>query len=127
MDAIAGRSKWSGTDKKCKECNGIMVKVGVNVYACTKCGLNQHSGVKKKFTFRKYVYPKYSQQIEKQEERKKAFTPMAMRIEKQWEGKSAFTPSFYDKTESNKTKLIMHSKSKNCIYQIILMKEILRN
>ncbi len=55
MDAIAGRSKWSATDKKCKECNGNMVKVGVNTYACTKCGLKQRSGVKKKFTFRKYI------------------------------------------------------------------------
>ncbi len=36
-----------------------------------------------------------------------------MRIEKQWEGKNAFTPSVYDKTESIKTKRIMHSKSKN--------------
>ena len=55
MDAIAGRSKWSTTDKKCEECNGNTVKIGVNAYVCTKCGLKQRSKVKRK-SFRKYTY-----------------------------------------------------------------------
>ena len=89
MDGIAGRSKWSATDKKCKECNCNMVKVGVNMFACTRCGLKQRSEVKRKFTFRKYPYPytKYSQQIEKQ-----------------WEGKDAFTGAVYEKPKKNKSK-----------------------
>ncbi len=105
MDAIAGRSKWSVTDKKCEECNGNMVKVGVNTYVCSTCRINQRSEVKKKFTFRKYTSTstKYSQQIEKQ-----------------WEGKNAFTPTIYDKSEyiePNKSNYIKPELTKNKLYK----------
>ncbi len=96
MDTIAGRSKWSATNKKCEECNGNMVKVGINLYVCTKCGLKQRSEVKRKLYFRKYTTPKYLQ-----------------KVEKQWEGKNALTPTVYDKAKINKTKHIEHNKSKN--------------
>ena len=105
MDAIAGRSKWSATDRKCEECNGSMVKVGINEYACTKCGLKQRSEVKKKFTIRKYAstYTNYSRQIEKQ-----------------WEGKNALTPTVYDKVKNikpNKSNYIKPKLTKNKLYK----------
>ena len=43
MDKIAGRSKWTATDKKCEECRGVLVQLNANLYACTKCGLQQQS------------------------------------------------------------------------------------
>ncbi len=94
MDAIAGRSKWSTTDKKCEECNGKMVKLRANVYVCTKCGLEQYREVKGKSS-KSYSYPKYSQ-----------------RIEKQWEEKNALTHIINDKSKNHKTEHIKHNKSK---------------
>jgi len=81
MDRIAGRSKWSATDKKCEQCNGELVKLRANKYQCTKCGLEQYREVKRKSS-RRYSHPKYSQQIEKQ-----------------WEEKNALTPTIYDKSK----------------------------
>ena len=49
MDAIAGKPKWSATDKKCEECNGEMVQLDANNYVCTKCGLTQVHAVKLRY------------------------------------------------------------------------------
>ncbi len=57
MDTIAGRSKWSSTDKKCEECKGKMVKLRANVYVCIKYGLEPHLK-NDKYIFNKYVRSK---------------------------------------------------------------------
>ena len=43
MDKIAGRSKWSSSKMKCKECGGSMVQLRVNEYVCVSCGLEQQA------------------------------------------------------------------------------------
>ena len=46
MDSIAGRHKWTATDKKCEECTGKLIKLNANTFVCSTCGLQQ-SGKKK--------------------------------------------------------------------------------
>ncbi len=83
MDAIAGRSKWSTTDKKCEECNGELVKLGANVYVCSKCGLKQRVDPIRKL-YKRNSLPKYSEQM------------------KESLNKSTLTPTIYDKAKFSK-------------------------
>jgi len=41
MDKIAGRTKWTSTNRKCEECGGNMVKIKKNFYVCEVCGLEK--------------------------------------------------------------------------------------
>ena len=41
MDRIAGRPKWTNTDRTCQECGGKMVQLRANFYVCVSCGLEQ--------------------------------------------------------------------------------------
>jgi len=34
MDKIAGRPKWTSTNRKCEECGSNMVKIKRNFYIC---------------------------------------------------------------------------------------------
>ncbi len=43
MDRIAGRPKWTSTNKKCMECGGNMAQLRANFYVCKSCGLEQQS------------------------------------------------------------------------------------
>ncbi|MBN1799902.1 MAG: hypothetical protein JW891_00250 [Candidatus Lokiarchaeota archaeon] len=41
MDRIAGRPKFTATNRTCSECGGKMVQLGANFYVCMSCGLEQ--------------------------------------------------------------------------------------
>ena len=41
MDKIAGRPRWTSTNRRCEECGGNMIKIRANLYICKICGLEQ--------------------------------------------------------------------------------------